>query len=242
MSDEKNQAVGDGIQVENASWTFGNGVASNFSSHVSRSVPLYNDGHGLICELSDFFIKNDSICYDIGTSVGELILKLANRHKSKPNVRWVGIDVEEEMISKAKENKNSLDNVDFIVSDILEFPFLGADLIISYYTIQFTRPKERQEIFNKIYNSLNWGGAFLLFEKVRAPDARFQDIMTQIYNEFKLNQGFNSEEIISKSRSLKGVLEPFSSQANIDLLKRAGFQDVMSIMKYVCFEGFLAIK
>jgi tRNA (cmo5U34)-methyltransferase len=26
------------------------------------------------------------------------------------------------------------------------------------------------------------------------------------------------------------------------MLKRAGFVDVMSIMKYVCFEGFLAIK
>jgi len=28
----------------------------------------------------------------------------------------------------------------------------------------------------------------------------------------------------------------------MDLLKRAGFSDIMTIMKYVCFEGFLAIK
>ena len=45
-----------------------------------------------------------------------------------------------------------------------------------------------------------------------------------------------------KSRSLKGVMEPFSTQGNLDMLKRAGFQDVMTIQKYVCFEGFLAIK
>jgi tRNA (cmo5U34)-methyltransferase len=38
------------------------------------------------------------------------------------------------------------------------------------------------------------------------------------------------------------VLEPFSTQGNLDMLKRAGFVDVMTIMKYVCFEGFLAIK
>jgi tRNA (cmo5U34)-methyltransferase len=38
------------------------------------------------------------------------------------------------------------------------------------------------------------------------------------------------------------VLEPFSTQGNLDLLSRAGFKDVMTLIKYVCFEGFLAIK
>ena len=117
-----------------------------------------------------------------------------------------------------------------------------ADMIISYYTIQFIKPRERQLIFDKIYDSLNWGGAFVLFEKVRGTDARFQDIFTALYNDYKLEQGFTKEEIFDKTRSLKGVLEPFSTQGNLDLLQRAGFKDVVSIMKYVCFEGFLAIK
>ena len=47
---------------------------------------------------------------------------------------------------------------------------------------------------------------------------------------------------MAKSDSLRGVLESFSSAANIDMLRRAGFADVMSIFKHVCFEGFLAIK
>ena len=81
-----------------------------------------------------------------------------------------------------------------------------------------------------------------MVEKVRAPDARFQDIMNQVYVDYKLAQGFSSSEIVNKSRSLKGVLEPFSSKANIDMLKRAGFKDVLSVFKYGFFEGFLAIK
>jgi tRNA (cmo5U34)-methyltransferase len=75
---------------------------------------------------------------------------------------------------------------------------------------------------------------------VRAPDAGFQDMAAQIYHEYKLQQGFSEEEILNKQRSLKGVLEPFSTQGNLDLMKRAGFVDVMSVMKWVCFEGFLA--
>ena len=97
-------------------------------------------------------------------------------------------------------------------------------------------------IINKIYKSLNWGGAFFFIEKVRGSDARFQDILTQTYSEFKLSQGFNPNEIMAKTRSLKGVLEPFSTQGNIQLLKRSGFKDIMTVFKYGCFEGFLAIK
>jgi tRNA (cmo5U34)-methyltransferase len=81
-----------------------------------------------------------------------------------------------------------------------------------------------------------------MFEKVRAPDARFQDMMVGMYNEFKLDQGFDYEEIVTKTRSLKGVLEPFSTQGNLDLFARAGFKDVTTVMKYICFEGFIAIK
>ena len=81
-----------------------------------------------------------------------------------------------------------------------------------------------------------------MIEKVRGPEARFHDILTRLHDDYKLDQGYSPEEIISKSRSLKGVLEPFSTQGNIDLLKRAGFVDIMTVMKHLCFEGFLAIK
>jgi tRNA (cmo5U34)-methyltransferase len=128
------------------------------------------------------------------------------------------------------------------VEELIQFPLEKCDLVISYYTMQFVRPKFRQELFNRIFESLNWGGAFVLFEKVRSPDARFQDIMTGLYTDYKLDQGYSSDEIISKSRSLKGVLDPFSTSANFELLERAGFKDAMTIMKYVSFEGILAIK
>ena len=52
----------------------------------------------------------------------------------------------------------------------------------------------------------------------------------------------DSKEILGKASSLKGVLEPFSTRGNLDMLQRAGFVDVMTIFKHVCFEGFLAIK
>jgi tRNA (cmo5U34)-methyltransferase len=148
------------------------------------------------------------------------------------------------MIDRARDRiqADGLDNVSFLVDDITQVPLEPCDLVTSYYTIQFVRPSVRQQLIDRIYQSLQWGGAFVLFEKVRGNDARFQDILTGLYTDYKLDQGYSADEIVAKSRSLKGVLEPFSSQGNIDLLRRAGFTDVTSIFKYICFEGFLAIK
>ena len=241
---KQNKNVGEGIVAGNASWTFGDVTPQHFNEHVRRSVPLYENGHELVAKISDYFVKPDSVCYELGVSTATLIKKLALRHNKC--VKWVGIDCEKKMIEKAKEEINSnnvtIDNIELSVDDINLFPYEHSDLIVSYYTIQFVPPGLRQDLIKKIYNSLNWGGGFLLFEKVRASDPRFQDMMTGIYIDYKLEQGYTSDEIIAKSRSLKGILEPFSSQGNIDLLKRAGFQDIMTVFKYVCFEGFLCIK
>jgi tRNA (cmo5U34)-methyltransferase len=236
--------VGDGLEVENANWRFRGEVVAKFDEHVARSVPLYQEGHELICRVSDWFVKDGSRAYDLGCSTGALTAKLARRAAKKEKVSFVGIDAEAEMVGRARERvaEAGLDNVSFLVDDITQVELEPCDLVTSYYTIQFVRPSVRQQLFDKIYHSLQWGGAFLLFEKVRGNDARFQDILSGLYTDFKLDQGFSAEEIIGKSRSLKGVLEPFSTQGNLDLLRRAGFVDVITLFKYICFEGFLAIK
>lgn len=234
--------VGDNINAERGAWTFSGDVYATFDQHVRRSVPFYETGHDLICKLSDFFMTNNSICYDLGASTGALTIKLANHNAHKTGTRFVGIDIEEKMVAEAKRKSQGLSNVEFTVNDVLLHEYEPADLIVAYYTVQFMHPSLRQNIFDLVYEKLKWGGAFIMFDKVRGPDARFQDILTGLYTDYKIEQGFDISEIVSKSKSLRGVLEPFSTQGNLDLLKRAGFVDYMTIMKYVCFEGFVAIK
>ena len=234
--------VGHEIETKRAGWSFDGNVADTFVEHVRQSVPLYGAGHELIRSISDYFVRDDSVCYEIGTSTGELIGKLATHHSHKPGVRWIGIDPVEAMIEKARVHCADLSNIEFICDDAVTHQFEKADLFVSYYCVQFVQPRHRQELINRIYERLHWGGAFLLFEKVRGPDARFQDMSVALYNEFKAKNGFSADEILNKTSSLKGVLEPFSTEGNLGLLRRAGFTDIMSVMKWICFEGFLAIK
>ncbi len=236
-------SVGDKILPQNAKWHFGGKTPDMFNTHVRKSVPFYDQGHKLIEWFSDYFVHAGSDCYEIGCSTGKLARKLALHQRE---ASWTGIDVELDMIAQAnkdlQESNPGIDNLTFIADSALSYDYLPSDFIISYYTLQFIHPRERQTLVDRIYQSLNWGGAFVVFEKVRAPDARFQDIANSLYVDYKIEQGYSPAEIISKTKSLKGILEPFSTQGNLDIFKRAGFVDVMSVFKYVCFEGFLCIK
>ena len=242
MASISDRDAGEGITVGNASWSFGGKTAEVFAEHVRRSVPMYEVGHNLVCQLSDFFVHPDSLVYELGCSLGELLQRLVERHQHHSGSRWVGIDIEPDMVQRAREAVRGKAHVSIEVADVVLFDLEKTDLVVAYYCLQFVPPRHRQEVINKIYQALNWGGAFIWFEKVRGPDARFQDILSALYVDYKLEQKYTPEEIVGKSRSLKGVLEPFSTQGNIDLLRRAGFSDVMTVFKYVCFEGFLAIK
>jgi len=240
-SEIKSHTAGDNINVKNANWNFAGAVPAQFDSHVSKSVPLYAEGHDLIVKLSDFFVAQNSVVYDIGCSTGTLAQRIA-LHNTDKDIKVVGIDIEPSMAAHAKKATEGMHNIEIISGDVLDIDFKKADMIVAYFTVQFIRPRVRQQVIDKIYQSLNWGGAFVYFEKVRACDARFQDIMSSLYVDYKIDKGYKPDEIVSKARSLKGVLEPFSTQGNLDLLKRAGFVDIMTVMKYVSFEGFLAIK
>ena len=234
--------VGTNLNSTIGGFSFGGDTPKYFDEHITKSVPLYNQGHDIITKLSSFFLEENSTFYDLGCSTGTLIKKI-DAYNPSLKLSIIGIDLQKKMILRAKKkNLKNYNKVNFKCLDISKIKFKKSDLITSYYTIQFLKPKNRQVLFNKVYKSLNWGGGFIFFEKVRAPDARFQDMMNQIYQEYKIDNGINEKQVINKSLSLRNVLEPYSSEENKKYLKRAGFKDFMTIMKSHSFEGFLAIK
>jgi tRNA (cmo5U34)-methyltransferase len=195
----------------------------------------------MVLALSEFFLAPGSRCYELGCSTGALTRLLAERNHDR-DVLFIGVDKEPQMVEHATARCADLANVEILHDDVATMEFDPADLIVAYYTIQFMAPKVRQMVLDSVFKALTWGGALIMFEKVRAPDARFQEMLSQLYTEFKLTNGYSATEILAKTRSLKGVLEPFSSQGNEEMLRRAGFADTMPVMKAMCFEGVVAIK
>ena len=246
MIDSKD--LGENIYISNGRWSFGELTPIDFSEHIQRSVPGYDEGHQIIIQLSDYFLKDKSTCFELGVSTGTLIKKIAKHHYDlgNSNIKWFGIDQVSRMLDQARievqKYDNRLKNINLILGDLKNFEFCKSDLIVSYYTIQFIHPKYRKKIIDSIYKSLYKGGAFIWFEKIYANESVFQDILNSLYQNYKESKGYTYSQILAKSHSLKGVLTSFSTEQNIDLLKQAGFSSIQSIYQNLCFQGILAIK
>ncbi len=239
-----NHEVGDGLRAQTASWSFAGEVPRVFVDHVRHSVPLYDVGHELACDLASCFVGREGggLGYELGASTGQLLRRLATHGPAGVAARWVGLDREEGMVRAAREHCAGLNNVDVIRGDLLTTSFEPCDFVVAYLTLQFVPPDRRVHAVQRIYDALRPGGAFFVFDKVLAPDARYEALVTTLHYRWKRRAGLSPEEILNKKESLLGVLEPISTQENVQMLRSVGFPSAVSVLKYLCFEGFIAVK
>ena len=99
--------VGDNIKVKKSAFSFGDKTTKNFDSHITKSVPLYELGHDLICKISSFFLNNESNVHDLGCSTGTLIKKII-KYNSKIKFKIIGVDKQPNMIKEAKKELKRL--------------------------------------------------------------------------------------------------------------------------------------
>ena len=122
------------IFLKNKEWSFSKKIAPLFDNHIYKSVPLYHQLHWLCEQLSDFYIKEDSIVYDIGCSTGALLNKIAKRQKEKKKVKYFGFDIVKKMIEFAKV-KNSYKHIKYIIKNIINYKLNKSDFITCFYTL-----------------------------------------------------------------------------------------------------------
>jgi len=231
--------VGDGIRASNGAWTFGGDVPANFDDHIARSIPSYAACHELVVDIADHLVPAHGRCYDLGCSTGVLTARLAERLAAR-GAEVIGIDREPGMVQLAGERCAQLPSVRFESTALEDLDFTRADLVVSYYTLQFVPIAYRQQVVDRIARSLRPSGALLLFEKVLAPTARDQEMAAGVYADWKRRQGYGDDEIGAKSRSLRGVLSPLSHDENEAMLRRAGFTQIAQVFRWMIFEGLLA--
>ncbi len=111
------------------------------------------DGKVFVNELG--LDKNKS-ALEIGCGTGRILRNLSCNYKS-----YIGIDVSEKTVLRAKEHFSNFSNVQFICADFLEFNFLQKFDVI-YSTLTFMHVKEKLVAIKKVYDSLNVGGKFVL--------------------------------------------------------------------------------
>lgn len=106
-----------------------------------------------ILELAE--IKDNSKILDVGTGTGILISYLLEKLPSK----LVGVDISENMIEVAK-NKYKDKNVQFVVSDIMDFNENKYDYIFIYSA--YPHFKDKEKLFEHLSKLLNSNGKIVI--------------------------------------------------------------------------------
>lgn len=234
--------VDDTISAVPGAWRFDEQVSRAFDAHVRKSVPLYEELQRMVVELSDYFVRDQSVIYDLGSSTGATLDMLAAHHTAKENAQFIGVDLSESMVQEAQK-RVQWPNVRFFHKNVLDVEFAPpANFVVSLYTLQFLTLAERRQLLTRVNQGMVEGGALLIAEKTRAEHSSFEDMWLELHWDFKRRQGLTPEQILEKANSLRGVLNPLTTEENIDLLLQTGFSRVEIFLKWYNWTGFLAVK
>lgn len=240
MNERNDMQVGTDITLCGDTWRFAQ-AAQNFDEHIAQSVPYCQEQRAYIASLARFFLHEGALAYELGVSTGRTAQAVLSRVQGR-NLRYVGIDLEAEMVAQARANLAEDKRFSAVAGDVQNFPYEPSALVISYYTLQFLPPGQRPNLLRRLYENLEPGGALVLYEKTLGADSRVQDAFAQIYHEFKTAQGLGADAILNKERALQGVARPWTLEDNRAELQRAGFDAVEIVFRAYCFAGFLALK
>ncbi len=231
-------------RAEIKAFQFDEEVANVFDDMVSRSVPFYHEIHGVLLDMADRCLAEQTAIYDLGCSTGTTMV-LLDQHLQKKGFqrgRIYGIDNSEAMIraSEKKFNDHGLKNWDLLTEDLEQFAFREpAGLVLMNYTLQFLSPTSRDGLIKKIFDSLIPGGIFLLAEKICSADDEIQDLTTTLYYDFKKRMGYSELEISQKREALENVLIPLTPETQIKQLKAGGFDHVEMLFRWYNFAVYI---
>lgn len=219
-------------------------VAQVFDDMINRSVPGYRDIISLIGILSQRYAQANSICYDLGCSLGAAIFAMRANIPHK-NCKIIGIDNSLPMLTRCNnllaQQNSAIDHM-LACADIQKIRFDHASMVILNFTLQFIAQAGRMNLIQSIYNDLKPGGALILSEKIKFEKKLQNDMVNFIHYEFKKANGYSELEISQKRSALDNILIPDTLAKHQARLGKAGFKQVYIYYQNLNFMSLIAIK
>ena len=194
---------------EIAAFKFDEAVAEVFPDMIQRSVPGYAAIISAIGLLAGRFCQDNSVCYDLGCSLGAATLAMRREITAK-NCRIVAVDSSEAMVNRFRHGlqASSDDKVEVLCLDIRDVEIKQASVVVLNFTLQFIPLEDRVRLLASIYQGLMPGGILVLSEKLAFDDVRQQMLQTDMHHLFKKAQGYTDLEVSQKRTALEYVLIP----------------------------------
>ena len=218
-----------------------------FDEHIDKSIRGYQDLLSDIVSLSRYFVEKETNVYDIGCSTGKLTEAMLKKNQDIEDVHYYGIEVADGFVGDMKSREIKLNSdyswnkIKFLHEDVRDSMISNASLITSVFTLQFMSMRDRLPMIKKVYNGLNEGGAFIFAEKTICENAKFQEMITFNFYDYK-RKFFDTKDIIDKEQTLRNIMKPYTWKQIEKYIYDAGFKDVQPFWRNHMFVGAIAVK
>lgn len=248
MSKPKQDDIYSGTRPR-ADFVFDDKVADVFTDMINRSVPGYATIISMIGMLADRYCTPGSSVYDLGCSLGGATLAMAH-HISHEDYKLIAVDNSEAMISRFQATldsrdstgKDKADSIELICTDLVDINIDNASVVVLNFTLQFIPLATRADLIRRIYAGMNPGGILILSEKIRCDDTPVNDLLIDMYHQFKQVQGYSQLEVSQKRSALENVLIPETITAHKTRIQEAGFHSCDTWFQCFNFTSLVAIK
>lgn len=227
-----------------ADFSFDAKVAAVFEDMVRRSVPGYRTIIEAIGLLGREIIQPDSLCYDLGCSLGAASLAISHSRPQK-DFEIIAVDNSWPMVNRCREEVRRSDvsvPIHLLCTDIRNIEIQNASLVVLNFTLQFVPVCDRLGLLKKIYDGLLPGGALVLSEKIALASPALQSLFDSLHHAFKKAQGYSELEIVQKRSALEKVLIPEPLKLHQERLLQAGFDNFEVWFQYFNFVSMVALK
>lgn len=227
-----------------APFVFDEKVATVFTDMINRSVPGYATIVAMIGALAERYAQADSLCYDLGCSLGAATLSLRH-HIKAPGCRIVAIDNSPAMIERCEKviaADSSTVPVELRCADILDVEIANASVVVLNFTLQFIPLAQRDALMRRIANGLRPGGMLILAEKIHFEDAAFNALFIDLHHRFKEQNGYSQTEISRKRAAIDNVLVPETLASHEQRIRTAGFGSFAVWFQCLNFAAMVAVK
>lgn len=219
-------------------------VTAVFDDMLHRSVPLYAESIQRQAQLAGRFYQENSLIYDLGCSHGNIGMAIIS-HMTDIPFSMVGVDSSMPMIEKYKSRLRKVDDrnrIELICGRIEDINIENASVVLVNLTLQFLNIGKRDALIKKIYTGLNPGGVLILTEKTVHSAPFVNEYQIQMYETFKVENGYSRLEISQKREALDKILVPETTEAHLKRLQTTGFSYLDVWLKWFNFASLIAVK
>ncbi len=186
----------------------------------------------MVVKVTPFSADDAFDLLDLGAGTGLLAALL---RENFPRARLTLGDISDEMLACARKRFAGQNDVRFVVADYASEPLPGRfGMVVSALSIHHLRHDAKRDLFRRIFDALEPGGAFVNADEVRGPTDNLDSFFKAEWRRQVIQLGVTAEELDRSEGRMEHDI-PATVEDQLKWLCEAAFQEVDCYYKNLMF-------